>query len=250
LVVIPAALTESASALDVLSDTMSTTLTLTETGLARDVSTVSVSPSVSISESVSASDVAAGAVVYSVSVLDSAAASDVQIPALYLTRDVIEAAQAGDTEAVSLAAFVSQLEALIAQDASMASIPSISGGVYLLMSKEKTMLKKSTAKIITFLMRLNVDHLTGATGQSVVVQISKDGSPFAPPAGSVTEVGYGWYAVALTVADTDTAGTLSFHATAPMCDPADWSEIVVKGDVDYLDQSVAGVASLVVGMAP
>lgn len=80
-----------------------------------------------------------------------------------------------------------------------------------------------------FLLVLSSDHVTGATGLSPTVLISKGVSPFAAPAGTVVEVGSGWYALNYTVADTNTVGDLAGHATAPGCDPTDWDDQVITG---------------------
>lgn len=75
----------------------------------------------------------------------------------------------------------------------------------------------------SFLMVLSSDHITGATGLSPLpaVQISKAGGAFNAPAGVVTELGFGWYSVAFTSADTNTLGDLAFHASAAGCDATD-----------------------------
>lgn len=54
----------------------------------------------------------------------------------------------------------------------------------------------------------------GLTGLTATVTISKNGGSFATPAGAVTEVGSGWYAVAGNATDTNTLGPLIVNATA------------------------------------
>lgn len=72
-----------------------------------------------------------------------------------------------------------------------------------------------------FLLVSSSDHITGLTGVTPTVVISKGGAPFAAPAGTVSEVGDGWYVVAYTTADTSVSGDLVLHATAPGADPTD-----------------------------
>lgn len=72
-----------------------------------------------------------------------------------------------------------------------------------------------------FLLVSNADHLTGLTGATPTVVISKAGAAFASPVGAVSEIGDGWYNLALTAADTNTIGDLVLHATATGSDPTD-----------------------------
>lgn len=83
---------------------------------------------------------------------------------------------------------------------------------------------QSTVRVRTFLMVLTSDHITGATGKTVTVTISKNGAAFAAPAGSVAEISDGLYKITLTAADTDTLGDLAFHCTATDCDPTDFTD--------------------------
>lgn len=87
--------------------------------------------------------------------------------------------------------------------------------------------QQGTVYTRTFLMVLASDHLTGATGKTVTVTISKAGAAFAAPAGSVAEIGNGWYRIALTAADSGTVGDLAFHCTATDCDPTDFVDQVL-----------------------
>lgn len=90
-------------------------------------------------------------------------------------------------------------------------------------------LRQSTAYTRTFLMVLTSDHITGATGKSPTVQLSKAGGAFGAAAGTVTEIGLGWYKVALTTADTNTLGELAYDCSATGCDNTDFADQV--GDV-------------------
>jgi hypothetical protein len=85
----------------------------------------------------------------------------------------------------------------------------------------------NTSLPLRFLLVLTSDHITGATGKTPTVTISKnDGSGFASPAGAVSELGNGWYQVAANASDASVLGPLTLHATAAACDPADEEFIV------------------------
>lgn len=72
----------------------------------------------------------------------------------------------------------------------------------------------STARPLLFPMFDATDGTTPETGLSPTVTLSKNGAAFSSPAGAVSEVGSGWYAVAGNATDTDTLGPLLLHATA------------------------------------
>lgn len=105
---------------------------------------------------------------------------------------------------------------------------------------------KQTIKLRPFFMVLASDSKTGATGLSPLpaVQIRKPGGAFAAAVGAVTELGFGWYQVALTVVDTDTVGTLAFHVTAATCDATDFEDEVTSGGTasSVIDFSAGAVA--------
>jgi hypothetical protein len=86
----------------------------------------------------------------------------------------------------------------------------------------------NTSIALEFLLVLNTDHITGATGKTPTVTISKNGGAFASPQGAVSEIGNGRYMLAPNAADTDTVGPLSLHATATGCDPEDRDLYVVQ----------------------
>lgn len=79
----------------------------------------------------------------------------------------------------------------------------------------------NTTEPLTFLMILSSDHITGATGKTPAVTISKNGGAFAAPVGAVSEIGNGLYKLAANQIDADTLGPLLLHATATACDPRD-----------------------------
>ncbi len=87
-------------------------------------------------------------------------------------------------------------------------------------------LKQSTAFTRMFMMIDSADHVTGKTGLSPTVTLSKAGGSFAAAGGTVTEVSSGWYKIALTTTDTNTLGELAFHVTGTGADPTDFSDQV------------------------
>lgn len=75
--------------------------------------------------------------------------------------------------------------------------------------------------VLPWLMLLSSDHVTGATGVNPSALIAAPGASFAAPAGTVQDIGHGWYGLNPTAADLATAGPLKLHATASGADPAD-----------------------------
>lgn len=82
------------------------------------------------------------------------------------------------------------------------------------------LLAKSIMAPIPFFMRSPTDPDVGVTGLTPTVVISKNGSPFSAPQGSVFETGGGWYCFVASEADTDTLGSLVMVATASGARPA------------------------------
>jgi hypothetical protein len=81
-----------------------------------------------------------------------------------------------------------------------------------------------------FLMVDSTDHVTGKTGLSPTVTISKNGASYASPSGSVTEVGNGVYKIAGNATDSNTLGELWIHATGTAADPSDCAYTIVPFD--------------------
>ena len=98
------------------------------------------------------------------------------------------------------------------------------------------LLKQSTAYTRTFKMISSTDHFSLITGSAPVVNISKAGAAFAAAAGAVSETSAGWYRVALTAADSNTLGDLSFYITGTGADDTDFVDQVIA-----LDFAVANV---------
>src|SRR5579862_6392322 len=83
---------------------------------------------------------------------------------------------------------------------------------------------------ILFFMAQVADHISGLTGAAPVVTISRNGGAFAAPAGTVAEVGTGWYRLTPAGSDVTTNGVLLLHATATGGDPADVKAQVLAFD--------------------
>ena len=91
------------------------------------------------------------------------------------------------------------------------------------------MLAKSTARNLMVFLTDSTDHVTGLTGATLTITLSKDGAAFASISPTVTERGNGWYNIALTTSHTNTVGDLVLRATAASADPIDLREQVVEG---------------------
>lgn len=103
-------------------------------------------------------------------------------------------------------------------------------------------LKQSTTYTRAFLLVESADHITGLTGATATVNLSKAGGAFAAAGGTVTEIANGWYKIALTTTDTGTLGDLAFHITATSADPTDFVDQVT---VDIPGGSVSSVTGAV-----
>lgn len=92
-------------------------------------------------------------------------------------------------------------------------------------------LRQSTTYTRLFYMVQSSDHVSGLTGATPAVGLSKAGAILTTAGGTVAEVtgGGGWYKVALTTGDTGTLGDLAYHITAASGDPTDFVDQV--GDV-------------------
>lgn len=92
-------------------------------------------------------------------------------------------------------------------------------------------------------MTLASDHVTGATGLTPAVTISKAGGAFAAAGGVVIEVSSGWYKIALTTTDTNTLGDLAYQITAATADPAGFTDQVGPVDASTLTVAVGGIGA-------
>lgn len=94
----------------------------------------------------------------------------------------------------------------------------------------KTRKQSDSTYPLFFFMVDSSDHITGKTGLSPTVTISKNGGSFASPSGSITEIGNGLYKIAGNATDSGTVGELWIHATATGADPTDTFYTVVPYD--------------------
>ena len=95
------------------------------------------------------------------------------------------------------------------------------------------MLIQSTARNLMVFLADSTDHVSGKTGATLTVSISKDGGAFSSISPTITERGNGWYSIALTTGHTDTIGDFVLRATAAGADPIDLREeiVVIRADV-------------------
>lgn len=94
----------------------------------------------------------------------------------------------------------------------------------------KTRKQSDATYPLFFFMVDSSDHITGKTGLSPTVTISKNGGSFASPSGAVSEIGNGLYKIAGNATDSATLGELWIHATATGADPTDTCYTVVPYD--------------------
>jgi hypothetical protein len=90
--------------------------------------------------------------------------------------------------------------------------------------------QNQTNRKLMFLLVSSTDSKTPVLLATPTVTLSKNGGGFTAPAGTVTEVGQGWYSLSPTSADTNTLGSLVLHATATSADLADKEFNVVAVD--------------------
>lgn len=103
--------------------------------------------------------------------------------------------------------------------------------------------QSSTANPLTFLMVDASDHLTGLTGLTPTVELSKNGGAFAAAEGAVSEIGHGWYALAGDADDRDTLGDLLIHAEATGADPVDDRYAIVPWDIAAIETKTAQIGA-------
>ena len=101
-------------------------------------------------------------------------------------------------------------------------------------------ISQSTTRNVMVLMVQSADHITGLTGATLTITLSKNGGAFGSISPTVTERGTGFYNVALSATDTDTLGDLALHITAASADPTDLLSEVIVAPLD-----AAGIRSAV-----
>jgi hypothetical protein len=67
----------------------------------------------------------------------------------------------------------------------------------------------------------SADPLSGKTGLTLTITLSKNGGAFASVTPTVTERGNGWYSLAFTSSDTDTLGDFALHIEATGAEDTD-----------------------------
>lgn len=105
--------------------------------------------------------------------------------------------------------------------------------------------KKGVAKNVMVFMTDSTDHISGKTGLTLTVTLSKDGAAFNSISPTVTERGSGWYNLALTTSHLDTLGDAVLHITSTGADPSDILLLVEGGNVDT---DVSSVSDIVVAL--
>jgi hypothetical protein len=90
--------------------------------------------------------------------------------------------------------------------------------------------QSSTAYPMTFFMADSLDGVSGKTGLTPTVTLSKNGGAFGAAAGAVSEIGSGWYALAGNATDRNTIGPLLLHATASGAQTFDGRFAIVGSD--------------------
>lgn len=107
-------------------------------------------------------------------------------------------------------------------------------------------LKQSTVRNRVFKMISAADHISPKTGLTPTVNLSKNAAAFGAAAGAVSEIGNGWYSVALTTVDTGTLGDLAFYVTGSGADDTDWrDEITARLSDDLAFPATTGRSMVV-----
>jgi hypothetical protein len=101
------------------------------------------------------------------------------------------------------------------------------------------------ARPVPFFLASAADHVTGLTGATPSVTISRNGAAFAAPSGAVAELGDGWYGLTPAGTDVTSDGVLLLHATAAGADPADVKcQVVAFSPYDPATLGLTGLAAL------
>lgn len=74
--------------------------------------------------------------------------------------------------------------------------------------------EKDSSHAIPFFLTASSDHVTGVTGASPTVTLSKNGGAFSAASGSASSLGSGWYALSAASSNFDTVGAVAVHVTA------------------------------------
>lgn len=84
----------------------------------------------------------------------------------------------------------------------------------------RNLTQNSTYNLMVFLTS-QTDHVSGISGETLTVELSKNGAPFISISPSIADRSYGWYRISLTSSHTDTSGDFVLHITSANSDPTD-----------------------------
>lgn len=100
------------------------------------------------------------------------------------------------------------------------------------------MIKQNSSKNIMVFMKDSSNHISGKTGLTLLISVSKDGGEFSVINPVVTERGDGWYSIAITSSVTNIIGELAFHITATGADNNDFVYNVYSNDMSSVVPSI------------
>lgn len=101
---------------------------------------------------------------------------------------------------------------------------------------------KGATPTVTFKLIASSDHLSKLTGGSPTVNISKNGGTFSATTNAAAEVANGWYKVALTATETNTAGDISYYITCASADDTDFRDQVLDPATANLGVNLVNIA--------
>jgi hypothetical protein len=106
-------------------------------------------------------------------------------------------------------------------------------------------LKQSTTPTIVFLLVDSTSHISGKTGVTPTVKLSKNGAAGASATNTATAIDAtnnpGWYALTLTTTETDTIGDLILSVTATGADPTDRLLCIETADLTDIDSEIDAI---------
>jgi len=129
------------------------------------------------------------------------------------------------------------------------------GGAFARIIQMAERIPQSTTKRVVFNAYLSSDHISAATGKTIAITLSKNGSAYANPSGgatNATEIANGKYYVDLTTTDTNTLGPLSLRGAVATVDDVflDFSVIDANtGSFGNLDATISSRSTYAGGAA-
>lgn len=111
--------------------------------------------------------------------------------------------------------------------------------------------QNNPSKPIPFLVRQPVSPYAGDPGKTITAQIRKPGGSWGPAAGTVADLGFGYYELQGAVADRDTLGIVLVQLAGPAGDliPGDGYEVVAY-DPDAAPSAPVVVNVTAAGLSP